>query len=85
MIGINIVENMQMAEVTSKSIYNTFFQLRSRIQSTQSRFKLIKFDNNKKKQVRKLVEYGNIMANIANILVVENNNCFFLKNNVEYA
>lgn len=48
MVGVDIIEDIKIAKVTPKSIYNMLSLSRSRIQSTQSRFELIKFDNNKR-------------------------------------
>ena len=47
-VKINIVEDIEMAEITPVSVHSTFYQLRSGTQSIQSRFKLIKFGNNRK-------------------------------------
>lgn len=70
--------------MTPKRICNTFSKLRSEIQLTQSEVKLIKFSNNKRKYVRKLVGYEDIMLDMTNIPIIENNNCHPLKNNIEY-
>ena len=45
---------------------------------------MIKFDISKKKLAWKLVEYKKIIIDIANILVIQNNNCLLFKNNIEY-
>lgn len=83
-IRVDFVEKVKMAKITPKSVCNTFFQSKSRIQSTHSRFKLIKFDNIKRKQAEKLVEYKDIGADIINILAVKYDNCLPFKKNVEY-
>lgn len=38
----------------------------------------------KKKQVEKLVGYKYVMAGMANILIIKDNNWFLFKNNVKY-
>lgn len=83
-LEIDIVEDVEMVKMLSESIRSTISRLRSEIQSSQSRFKLIKFYNSKRRQIRKLVKYEYVMASMANILVSENHNCFLFKNNVEY-
>lgn len=83
MVRAKIVEDMEIAKVTYKNMRNIFSQSRSRIQLTYSRFKLIKFDNNKREQAKKPVGYNDVMANIANILIIQDNNCLLFKNNVE--
>lgn len=85
MVRVDIVEDVKMVEMTSENICSTFSQLKSGIQSTQNKFKLIKFGINKRRQVGKSVGYGNVIAGIANILVFEDNNCLPFKNNFEYA
>lgn len=84
MVRVDIVEDVKIAKVTFKNVHNTVFQLRSRIQLTQKGFKLIKFGNNKRKQIEQQVGYEDIMVDIANILAVEDNNCLLFKNNIEY-
>lgn len=67
--------------------YTTSIGSRSGIQSIQNEFKLIKFDNNKRRQVGRLVVKKNTMAHmvdIVNILIDHNSNCLLFKNNVEY-
>lgn len=83
-VGVNIMKDKEIAKVPYENIYITFARLRSRIQSLQNRFKLIKFGYSKRRQAGKLVKYENIMVGMANILVIENNNCLLFKNNVEY-
>lgn len=56
----------------------------SGIQSIQSRFKLIKFNDDIKKQIDEPVNKKNIMAYRGDIPVDENNNCFLFKINIEY-
>lgn len=48
-IRINIIENMKITNIISKSMYIIFYYSRSGIQFIQSRFKLIKFSNSKKR------------------------------------
>lgn len=54
------------------------------IQSTLSEFKVIRFMNSKREQVRKSIKNKEIMAYLANILAILNNNDFLFKNNIEY-
>lgn len=63
---------------------NIFFQSRSKFQSTEIEFKLTKFDDSKRGHVGILVRYEDVIVNIANILIIENNNYLLFKNNVEY-
>lgn len=49
-VKINIIKDVKMTEVPFKSVHSTFFQPRSRIQSTQNKFELIKFGNSKRKK-----------------------------------
>lgn len=44
---IDIIEDMEMAEMISESIYSMFSQSRSGIQSSQSELKLIQFCDSK--------------------------------------
>lgn len=48
-VGVDIIRNVKIANVMLESMYSTFFWLRSRIQSSQSSYTLILFDNSKKK------------------------------------
>ena len=84
MIWVDIVEDMEMVKVTLEIIHSPFSQSRSRIQSTQSGFKLIKFDINRKEQAGKLIRYGDVMVGKANIPIIKENNCFLFENNVKY-
>lgn len=45
---------------------------------------MIKFGNSKKEDVEKLVRYENVVADMANIPVIDNNNCLPFKNNIQY-
>lgn len=45
---VDIVKDVEMGKVTPESVYSTFSLSRSEIQWIQSRFKLIKFGNNKR-------------------------------------
>ena len=85
MIRVDIVEKIKIAEMTSKSICSIFSQSRSRIQLTQSKFKLIKYGDNRRKKAREKVKYEDIVASMANILVIEDKNCLLLKINIKYA
>lgn len=82
---VDIVKNVDMAKLTPESMYSTFFQSRSRIQLTQIRFKLIKYGDYKREQAGELIGYKDVIADIANIPVIEDNNWLIFKNNVEYA
>lgn len=84
MVGVDIIEDMKKVEVTSKSVCNIFFLSRSGIQSTQNRFKLIKFDENRIGQAGKTIGYEDVIADIANIPVVQDDNRLLYKNNVKY-
>lgn len=80
---MEIDEDVELTEVHLDSMYSTFSMSRSRIQLIWSRFKLFKYGNSKWGWVRKLVGYKDIIVGITNILVIENNNCFILKNNIK--
>ena len=69
-VRINIVEDVEIAELISKNVYNIFSRSRSGIKLIQSKFKLIKFGDSKRKQTRKLIRYEDVIAGMANILVV---------------
>lgn len=56
--------------MNSESVCSIFIQSRFGIQSIQSRFRLIKFVDNRKKQVREQVEYEDIGTSIANIPIL---------------
>lgn len=55
MVGIDIVENMEMLKIIPEIICSYFFQSRSGIQSTQIIFKLIKFSISRREQAGKPV------------------------------
>lgn len=84
MVGVDIVKDVKIAEVIRENMHNIFFRSRSGIYLFQSEFKLIKFDDSKKKQAEKQIRYENDVANIANIAIIEDNNRFLFKNNIEY-
>lgn len=75
MVRVDNIEDVKIAEVTSDSIYIIFSWSSSGIQFTWSRFKLIKFNDSRKKQVGELVRYRDIMTSMVNIPVVEDDNC----------
>lgn len=77
---IDIIEDIEIAELTSKSVHNTFSQSRAEIQSTQNRSKLIKFSD----KSGKTIEYEDVIASMTNIPVIKDNNCLIFKNNIEY-
>lgn len=62
-----------------KSKFTNSSWSRLRIQSIQSRFKLIKFHNSKKKLASKPVNNENIISYIADILIELDNSVFLLK------
>ena len=70
-------------KVVHESIHSTTSQSRSGIQSTQSGFKWIRFNNSRKDQAEKLVRDKDIMANLAD-KPGDTDNCLPFKNNVEY-
>ncbi len=77
-------DNAEMADkVVHKSMCSTTFRSRSRIQLTQSGFKLIRFKDGKRGQVEELVGDNNAMTDIADIPGDADNQLPF-KNNVEY-
>ena len=92
--GINKVAEMlgksedtkmvDIRHITPKSKHTTFSQSRLGIQSIQSWFKSIEFNNGKKGQADELVDKENTMAYIADIPIEQNNNCLLFKNIMEY-
>lgn len=72
-------------QVNLKSVYSIYTQLRSRIQLTQSEFKIIKFTNSKKCQIEELIVDKDVIAYLADKLVVLNNKSILFIKNVEYA
>lgn len=77
-------DNVEIADkVIHESVYSTTSQSRSGIQSTQSIFKLIRFNNSKRCQVEELVDNKDSMADVTNILG-DTDNYLPFKNNVEY-
>lgn len=69
-------------KVIHKSVYSTTFQSRFGIQSIQSVFQLIKFNDSKKGQTEKPIKDKDAIANIADILDNIDNHLPF-KNNVK--
>ena len=77
-------DNIEMAKkIVYKSVYSITSQSRSGIQSTQSEFKLIRFNDSRRDQVGKPVRDKNAIADVVDILG-DVNNCLLFKNNVEY-
>ena len=77
-------DNAKIAnKVIYKSVCNTTSQSRSGIQLTQSGFKLIRFNDDKKGQAGKPVGDKDVMADVANISD-DIDNCLLFKNNVKY-
>ena len=77
-------DDAEMADkLVYESVYSTTFRSRSEIQSTQNRFKLIRFNNGRRDQAGKLVRDKDVMVNVIDILD-NTNNCLPFKNNVEY-
>ncbi len=61
-------DDTEMADkVVYKNIHSTISQLRSRIQSTQSGFKLIRFNNSRRGQVGEPVEDKDTIADVVEI------------------
>lgn len=54
-VEVDIVDDIKIAKVILKTVRSRFSQSRSKIQSTQSRYRLIKFGDGKRKQVEELV------------------------------
>ena len=67
-----------------ESVRSTCIQSRLRIQSTQSKFKVIEFTNSKKTQERKPVGDKEFMAYLGDIPIVLNDNGLLFKNNFKY-
>lgn len=83
---INIIEYVKKVNkenINSENVHNTCTWSRLRIQSIQNRFKIIEFINNKKEQIRESVRNKEVIAYLADILVILNNNGLLNKNNVE--
>ncbi len=70
-------------EVVHKNVCSTTSRSRSRIQSTQSGFKLIKFNDGRRGQAGEQVEDKDAMADVADIPGDVDNRLPF-KNNIEY-
>lgn len=84
MVKVDIVEDMKIAEIILGNVCKTFSQLRSIIQSTQSSFKMINFDDSQSEQAKELIGYEHVIISTTNIFDIKNNNHFLFKNNVEY-
>ena len=78
-------EMPDVRHISPKSKHPTSSRSRLRIQSIQSAFKLIEFNNGKKRQAGEPVDKENTMAYMADILIEQDNSCLLFKNNVEYA
>ncbi len=77
-------DNVKMTnKVIHESVHGTTSRLRSRIQLTQSEFKLIKFNNGKRGQAEKLIEEEDTIVYVADISS-DKDNYLLLKNNLEY-
>lgn len=84
---IRIDEDAKIAnkeKITPDSIHSTSICSKLKIQLIQNRFKLIEFNDSKKKQTRKQVKDKKVTAYIVNILIIINNNYLLFKNNIEY-
>ena len=78
-------EMPDVRHIPPESKHTTSSRSRSRIQSIQSGFKSIKFNDGKRGQAGDSVDEENTMAYMADIPIEQDNNCFPFKNNVEYA
>ena len=84
---ISTAEYIQKADgeqINRESMHSTCTWSRSGIQSTQSGFKVIRFINNKRKQVEKPIRDEKFIAYLADTPVVLNDNGLLFKNNIEY-
>lgn len=72
-------------QLNPESMDSTYTQSRSGIQSTQSGIKIIGFTKSEKGQAGEPVEDKNVIAYLADIPVVANDNRLPFQNNVEYA
>lgn len=72
-------------KVNPESMCSTCTRSRSRIQSTQNKFKVIGFTNSQRGQVAELVGNEEVMAYLTDTPIVFNNNDHLFKNNIEYA
>ena len=79
------VEKADEEQVNTNGVRSTCTRSRSRIQSTQSGFKVIEFTNSVRRQAGEPVGDEEFMAYLADTLVVLNDNGFPFKNNIEYA
>ncbi len=77
-------DNAEMADkVVHENIHSTTSRSRSGIQSTQSEFKLIRFNDGKKGQVEETIGDKDAMADVIDI-PTDVKNCLPFKKNVEY-
>ena len=83
--NVEYAEKADGEQVNLECVRSTCIRSRSRIQSTQSGFKVIGFTNSERGQARKLVGDEEFMAYLADTPIVLNNNDLLFKNNVEYA
>lgn len=84
---VNTIEYTKKAmseQMNLKNVCSTCIQSRSVIQSTQNKFKLIGFTNNKKEQAGKAIKDNEFMTYLVDIPVILNNNGLSFKNNIEY-
>ncbi len=83
-IDVVVGDDAEMAdEVVHESMRSTTSRLRSRIQSTQSGFKLMRFNDGRRGQAGELVGDEDAMADVADIPGNADNRLPF-KNNVKY-
>lgn len=71
-------------QINPQNIYIISIWSKSEIQLFQSDFKLIEFDDGKRRQAGKPVENKNTMVYMTDISVIIKNNYFPFKNNIEY-
>ena len=78
-------EKADRKQVNPDGVCNIYIRSRSKIQSTQSRFKLIGFMNSKKEQIGKPIRDEEFITYLADTPVILNDNGLVFKNNIEYA
>ena len=78
-------EMPDVRHIPPKSEYTTSSRSRSGIQSIQSGFKSIEFNDGKRRQAGMPVDNENTMAYMADISIEQDNNGFSFENNVKYA
>ena len=79
------IEMPDVRHIPPEREHTTSSRSRSGIQSIQSGFKLIEFNDGKRGQAGEPVDKENTMAYMADIPIEQDNNCLLFKNNVEYA